>query len=401
MAEMSNKFSVQMLGGFHMYWGNREVRIKSGSSTKAGHILQLVLYRAPERVLTDYITAQVFSGTELLDPNNNLKASLTLLRKQLAASGLPRCPYISFRDRGYIWTEELPPELDVKLFEVAANKALRSTDEKALKPCKEACRLFNGRLLPELAGTPWVEEENARLVDMFDRVLHRMANMMSAAGRQEELLPYLEKACRLMHVDGWETLRMQCLMDLNRWDDAKKVYIDAVGQLSRDEDIQPPAELTAQYKKLSGHLVNRTGTLREIVDYVREENTPDGAYCCTFPGFVDAARIAIRTLGRSERPSFLMLCTLVNPNGEALENSKLEEASERLGDALCHSMRRSDFYCRYNLNQYLIFLQGTDLDSCSLVQERIDTTFRGFAVRGARLKFEEYTANLKTLDELE
>ena len=81
MAEMTNKFAVQMLGGFHMYWGNREVRIKSGSSTKAGHILQLVLYKAPQRVLTDYITSQVFSGSELLDPNNNLKASLTLLRK--------------------------------------------------------------------------------------------------------------------------------------------------------------------------------------------------------------------------------------------------------------------------------------------------------------------------------
>ena len=400
MAETTNKFSVQMLGGFHMYLGNREIRIKSGSSTKAAHILQMILFKAPERVLTEYLTEQIFSDSELLDPNNNLKASLTLLRKQLLASGLPRCAYVTFRDRGYIWTEELPPELDVKLFEAAANKALRASDERALKPCKDACRLYNGRFLPELAGTPWVEAENARLLELFDRVLQRMAALLTAAGRQEELLPYLEKACGIQRVDGWETLRMQCLMDLNRWDDAKKVYIDAVGQLSRDEDIQPPAELTAQYRRLSARLVNRAGTLREIVDFVREENAPDGAYCCTFPGFVDAARISIRTLGRTERPSFLMLCTLVDTDGEPLESGKLEEASERLGEAICHSMRRSDFYTRYNLNQYLIFLQGTELDNCALVQERIVATFRSFAVRGARLKFEEYTANLKALDEL-
>ena len=124
MAENVTKLSVQMLGGFHMYWGNREVRIKSGSSTKAAHILQLVLFNAPERVPTDTLTREVFAGCDLLDPNNNLKASLTLLRKQLLASGLPRSSYITFRDRGYIWTEQLPPELDTQLFEAAALFAL-------------------------------------------------------------------------------------------------------------------------------------------------------------------------------------------------------------------------------------------------------------------------------------
>ena len=400
MADNASKLTVQTMGGFHMYLGNREIRIKSSSSTKAAHILQLVLFHAPDRVQTEYMIREIFSDSELLDPNNNLKASLTLLRKQLLASGLPRCAYITFRDRGYIWTEELPPELDTTLFENAAAKALRLSDERAIKPCMDACRLYNGRFLPELEGTHWVEEENRHLEELFTKVLTRFASLMSAAGRQEELLSYVEKACRVMPCERWETLRMQCLMDLHRWDDAKKVYIDAVGQLARDQDIQPPAELTAQYKELSSHLIRRTEDLREIVDYIREENVPESAYCCTFPGFVDAARIAIRTIGRTERPCYLMLCTLVDLNGEPLESNRLEEASERLGDALGHSMRRSDFYARYNLNQYLIFLQGTELDNCQLVQERIEERFRAFSVRGARLKFEEYTAELKALDEL-
>ncbi len=401
MADNTSKLTVQMLGGFHMYWSNREIRIKSGSSTKAAHILQLILFHAPNRVQTEYITDQVFSGSELLDPNNNLKASLTLLRKQLLSSGLPRCSYITFRDRGYIWTEELPPELDTALFEAAAQKALRVSDERAVKACQEACRLYNGHFLPELHGFDWVEKEDQRLVELFTKVMLRMNGLMRASGRQEELLGHLEKACRLLPGETWETLRMQCLMDLNRWDDAKKVYIDAVGQLSRDEDIQPPAELTARYRELSAHLVTRTGTLREIVDFVREENAPDRAYCCTFPGFVDAARIAIRTLGRTERPSFLMLCTLVGIDGEPLDSGRLEEASAKLDEALGRSMRRSDFYTRYNLNQFLIFLQGTELDNCQLVQERIEQTFHSYSIRGARLKFEEYTAKLKALDQLD
>ena len=401
MADNANKFSVQMLGGFQMHWGSREIRLKSGSSTKTAHILQLILFRAPTRVPTDYLTEQIFSGGDLLDPSNNLKASLTLLRKQLLASGLPRCAFITFRDHGYIWTEELPVELDTALFEAAAQKALRAGDDRAAKPCMEACRLYGGHFLPELSGIPWVEEQNAHFAELYSKVLQRLTGVMNAAGRQEELLPHLEKACRLLSGEEWETLRMQCLMDLKRWDDAKKVYIDAVGQLSRDEDIHPPARLTAQYKELSSHMVMRVGSLREIVDYVREENTPDSAYLCTFPGFVDAARIAIRGLSRSERPSFLMLCTLIGLDGEPLDSSRLEEASQCLGEALGHSMRRSDFYTRYNLHQYLIFLQGTELDNCKLVQKRIEERFRSYSVRGVRLKFEEYTANLKALDKLQ
>lgn len=401
MSENTNKLSVRMMGGFHMYLGNREIRIKSSSSTKAAHILQLVLFHAPNRVQTDYMIEQIFSDSELLDPNNNLKASLTLLRKQLLAGGMPRIPYITFRDRGYIWTEQLPPELDTQLFEAAASKGLRVSDERAIKPCLEASRLYNGRFLPELEGCQWVEQENARLEDLYTRMMIRLASLMSAAGRQEELLPHLEKACKLLPGERWETLRMQCLMDLHRWDEAKKVYSNAVGQLARDEDIQPPAELTARYKELSSHLVLRTGDLREIVDYIREENAPSGAYCCTFPGFVDAARVAIRTMERTERPCYILLCTLVDLNGEALEGKKLETASEYLGEALSHGMRRSDFYTRYNLNQYLIFLQGTELANCKLVEERVEEKFRAYSVRGARLKFDEYTAKLKALDELE
>lgn len=390
-----------MMGGFHMYWGNREIRIKSGSSTKTSHILQLILFHSPERVPTEVLTDQIFSDTDLLDPNNNLKASLTLLRKQLLASGLPRCSYISFRDHGYIWTEELRPELDSTLFESAARKALRVSDERAVKPCQECCRLYSGRFLPELQGAKWVDDENDRLTGLFTQVLRRLISLMSEAGRQEELLTYLEKACRLLPDAGWESSLMQCLMDLNRLDEAKKVYIDAVGRLAKDQDVQPSSELTAQYRKLSAQMVQSTGTLREIVDYIREENTPDSAYYCTFPGFVDAARIIKRTLRRAGRPSFLMLCTLVDLNGDPIESNHLEEASRCLEDALSHGMRQSDFFARYNLNQYLVFLQGTELEYCSLVENRINELFHAFSVRGVRLKFEEYTADLKALDALD
>lgn len=400
MAENANKFTVRMLGGFQMHWGNREIRLKSGSATKTSHILQLVLFHAPVRVPTKVLTEQIFSGSDLLDPNNNLKASLTLLRKQLLASGLPRCAYISFRDHGYIWTEELPPELDTAAFETAAQKALRSGDERAIKYCLEACRLYGGRFLPELHGVSWVEEQNSRFEELYSKVLRHLVELLNAAGRQEELLPQLEKACRLLPNEEWETMRMRCLMDMKLWDEAKQVYMNAVGQLSRDEDVQPPARLTAQYKELSEHLIMPVSSLREIVDTIREKNVPEGAYACTFPGFVDAARIAIRSLGRTERPSFLMLCNLVDIEGERLELDKLEEVSACLAEVLSHSMRRSDFFTRYNLSQYLIFLQGTELNDCEIVQRRIETNFKALSLRGVRLHFEEYTANLKALDQL-
>ena len=53
-----------------------------------------------------------------------------------------------------------------------------------------------------------------------------------------------------------------------------------------------------------------------------------------------------------------------------------KEASKALKIAICNSLRRGDFYTRYNESQFLIMLSGTTLENCQVISARIDRNFR-------------------------
>lgn len=57
------------------------------------------------------------------------------------------------------------------------------------------------------------------------------------------------------------------------------------------------------------------------------------------------------------------------------EGAKLEELSQRLGDAICHSVRQSDAINKYGKGQYLVLLVNTTRENCSIVQRRINQNF--------------------------
>ena len=57
------------------------------------------------------------------------------------------------------------------------------------------------------------------------------------------------------------------------------------------------------------------------------------------------------------------------------ESTQLERLSLKLGDAICHSVRRSDAICRYSKGQYLTLLLNTTREDCAIVQKRINYYF--------------------------
>lgn len=54
---------------------------------------------------------------------------------------------------------------------------------------------------------------------------------------------------------------------------------------------------------------------------------------------------------------------------------QLEQLAGRLGDAICKSIRRGDAVNRYGKGQYLVLLVNTTLESCAIVQKRINYNF--------------------------
>ena len=83
-----------------------------------------------------------------------------------------------------------------------------------------------------------------------------------------------------------------------------------------------------------------------------------------------------RVMERSGQSVHLMLCTIVDSKGNTMrDGSMLDGLSERLGEAIRVSVRRSDAISRYGKGQYLVLLMNTTLENCRILQKRINYHF--------------------------
>ena len=74
--------------------------------------------------------------------------------------------------------------------------------------------------------------------------------------------------------------------------------------------------------------------------------------------------------------AYLMLCTIVDTKGNAMvKGSNLEELSERLGNAIQSTIRRSDIMNKYSKGQYLVLLMNTTIENTQIIQKRINDKF--------------------------
>ena len=127
-----------------------------------------------------------------------------------------------------------------------------------------------------------------------------------------------------------------------------------------------------RFHAMSDKVQFRAAVVADIKDGLQEEKEKYGAYFCTYPGFTDCYHIVCRMLERNGQAAFLMLCTMVDREGQPLtDENKLEKYMEKLKQAIGSSLRRGDFYTRYGANQFLILLIGLHLEDSSVIQNKM------------------------------
>lgn len=392
--ENEPKFKVTMFGEFKISYDGQEINLKPGKSTRSIQIFQYLLCHYPEGVPAEVILDKIFGNDDIANPKNNLKVSVSQLRKQLAEAGLPGQKYVTVSGGKYCWSKELAPVIDVNEFSQTLSEAKVERDkEKRLALLRRAIDLYAGNFLPHLSGIDWAEELNAYYIRLFSEAVREFAAILKERGAWDEILPVAERANRILVADEWQVLRIECLMRLGRWEEAKRVYNEAVTLLKKEYDLPPSEELTKQYEIISRQIVNQFCTFDEVLDNLKEDKDLGGAYMCTYPGFIDLYRVAVRSMLRSGINCCVMLCTIGTRDGEPLQNSeRLTEASGKASKAIRAALRRGDFYARFSKSQFIICLSGTCLENCDIVSERIKAQYQKDPMRGAHLFFEVKTA---------
>lgn len=378
MEENRSVFSVNMLGGLAFFYNGEPFSIKCNNTSKVMQLFLMLLEAGKNGIPKLQIMEALYGRDDTQDTKNAFRILVFRLRRLLEDTSLPQDDYIRMGKGIYRFEGGLDIRLDTKIFETAAKAAFEVEDEEErLDALKRVCSLYTGEFLPLMAEEEWVAAESLYYKNIYFDSLRECCRLMQERHQYEELLEICRRAVNIYPFEEWQMVQIDCLLAMNRYKDALKVYEDATTLFFEELGLTPSEKMLARFRAMSGQIHYAMGTLTDIKDSLREKEAAPGAYYCSYPSFIDSYRIISRMIERSGQSVFLMLCTLTDSKGNPLEKeSLLTEQSANLSQAICHSLRRGDLYTRYSPNQFLALLIGVKQEDCEITYSRIYARFR-------------------------
>ena len=254
-------------------------------------------------------------------------------------------------------------ETDLSVFEKKLEESRKETDEdKKTELLKETCALYTGELLPNMTGENWAAVANIHYRDLYFEALEELCTILKEKRYFETIYQLTTTAAGMYPFEEWQLWRIDSLIAMNRYQDAMAIYKEATKHFFDDLGLPPSEEMLERFRLMSDRIQQSVGALEEIKKGLREKEEQKGAYYCSFPSFIDIYHVIDRMMERSGISVYIMLCTLTDKNGEIrMGTDRNKEASEALRVAICNSLRRGDFYTRYNESQFLFGRCGNEI----------------------------------------
>lgn len=368
---------VRMLGEFAMFYGGEAVEVSKIQTSRAMHLLQILLYAGEKGISRQQLIKYLFEREPVGDLSGNLRVTTHNLRKMLKNTQLPDEPFIYTNNRHYRFACSFPVRVDAILFRELLEKAKEQEGTKRIELLKEACQLYQGHFLPALYGEEWVVIAEADYQRLYFESMEELCCLMKEREEYEEMLPLCIRAAELYPFDEWQVWQMDCLVALGRSKEAMALYEKTAEMYFDELSIAPPKRMLEYFRRMSDHISLGTGDFQEIQERLKEKEERTGAYYCSYPSFVDTYRMLVRIMERSGESVYLLVCTITDEKRRVIEDEeRLKEASERLSEAIREALRQGDVYTRYNMSQFLVILLGIRKEECPITIGRIDACFR-------------------------
>ncbi len=370
---------VRMLGGFSIVWNGKLIvgGSKSGDSQMTD-LLQILIHDREHGVPRDRLEDLLFGDREITNVHHALQSVIYNTKKKLERAGLPKVSYIEQRKNVFFWTNELKLVEDASEFETLCREAESAADkDEKLAFYLDAAHEYGGEFLPSQTSVIWAAQEARRLKGLFCRAVEQATELL----RENQDFFQMEElgmhASRIDPLADWETVTMEALVSLGRFEEAHTLYDDTVQFYFNEQGLKPSRKMLDQFYKLGTAETRKYAAIDAIQSELTGMNdTAPGGYLCNYTVFVGIYRMVERMMERGGQSVYLMLCTIVDGKGNPMrEGAQLEELTKRMGDALRHSIRRGDAMCQYGKGQYLALLVNTTRENCGIVQKRINDKF--------------------------
>lgn len=270
----------------------------------------------------------------------------------------------------------MPMEVDAHIFRELIEQADQAREqEERMALLKRACEMYGGEFLEPMSGEEWVLQESVRYKQLYVGALSEVCAYLLERQRYEEALAVCSPACEMYPLDEWQCVRMECYVEMERYEEAYQEYEDTVKLLFGELGVRPSEKMMGLLKKIGAHVSGAPASINEIQEGFQKIEE-EGAIYCSLPSFRDIYSMMRRIMEREGQSVYLMLCTITDGKGYVQKNKgRLEILAERLYEAIKCSLRRCDSFTRYNAAQFLILLAGTTAEDCGRISGRITRCF--------------------------
>ena len=391
---MFGTMEIRMLGGFTISYDGQEIALGRSSTAKFIQLLQIVWLHGEKGISKEQVMNSLYDREQVSNINNSLNNLIYRMRRQMVQAGLPEAMYICNQDGLCVIDESIPVNVDAAEFKSLMEKGNLSVgeSEKASYYVK-AAKLYQGEFLPALSTETWVMMESLQLKRVFETCVRWLGDYLKKQKDYEAAYRLYTRAAKIYPFDDWQVHQIDSLICRGEYKEAYRLYDKTVKLYSDELGIPPSGPMLKCYQRMSGKLTccpNELQVIKSELEEFEEEGGQygEGAYCCSYPSFLDAYRLMSRIMERSGQSVFLMLCTLVDYEGKMIQNQeKLKKRSDLLKKAIQQSLRRGDAYTKYSNSQYLVLLVGTKQEDCSVVYRRINRKLKELAGPRAELSF--------------
>lgn len=378
--EQKRTLYIQTLGTVRLTLGGRTISLHTSITGKACQLFLLLAYTGT-RGVTRTVLQDALYDRKTTDAANALRINASRLRKLLLQSELPAHNYIVVDKNVYYLTE---PEytgdfqVDVVLLEQLWEKIQKETEISAKRELLEkACKLYEGEFLPALSGEVWVENLRGRFQEIYFNCVQFLCEILKQQQDYKSLVHVTADAMRLYPTEEWAKLKMDGFVGLQKYKEAMEAYKDAVKDIFSEQGMAVSDQMWERFKSLNQYIENQPRNLENIKEWLCEKERIPGAYCCSYPGFIDCYRMEARAAERKKRHGMLMICTIRDRQGAVItEAEKLQEYMDKLDQCVCVTLRRGDIYTRYSKDQILILVNDLKPEKAVSVENRIIGAFR-------------------------
>ena len=396
----TERLEIRMLGTFSVNYAGREIVIDRNAVSKTTQLLQMLALHGQEGISKAGLIDALYGRETVENKNGSLNNTIFRLRRQLKAAGLPDSQYICIQNGMCTWDEAIPLWVDVCEFQNLAEESQSKTGQEEIRLCRKAVACYTGEFLPNMIGEGWVTVENVHCKELYTNCVRKLCEYYMKEEHYEEMLRIATSAAVIYPFEDWQLWQIDSLMAMSRYQEAMEVYEKATKLVLDELGLPPSPEMLRRFRIMGEHVSQTAEVTEDIRKRLDEKVHIEGAYYCSFPGFIDIYHVFSRMMERNGATVYIMLCTL---KGISVKDGYIEgkdrEASELLAEAIRGSLRRGDFYTRYSYSQYLILFSDIRMENCKIVSDRIQKRFEQKTAGEYRVDFD--VTSIESMDKKE